>query len=60
MTKILKKQSILDAVHETAKGLYDAGIMDQITMQEFDDLCLQSSNYKQNNSNDHTGKPIIS
>lgn len=34
------KSAILDAVHETAQGLYDAGIMDQVTMREFDRLCL--------------------
>lgn len=32
--------SILDVVHETAKGLHDAGVMDQTTMREFDALCL--------------------
>ncbi len=32
--------SILDAVHETAKGLYNAGIMNETTMREFDALCL--------------------
>lgn len=31
---------LLDAMHETAKGLYDAGIMDATTMHEFDALCL--------------------
>ena len=31
---------LLDAVHETAKGLYDAGAMDATTMHEFDALCL--------------------
>ncbi|WP_230459964.1 helix-turn-helix domain-containing protein [Sansalvadorimonas verongulae] len=31
---------LLDAVHETAKGLYDAGVMDVTTMHEFDALCL--------------------
>ena len=31
---------ILDAVHDTAKGLYEAGAMDQITLREFDQLCL--------------------
>ena len=31
---------LLDAVHETAKGLYDAGVMDAATMHEFDALCL--------------------
>ena len=32
--------SILSVVHETAKGLRDAGIMNEITMREFDTLCL--------------------
>ena len=27
-------------VHESAKGLYDAGIIDVTTMHEFDTLCL--------------------
>jgi putative transcriptional regulator len=35
------KSLILDAVHETAKGLHKAGIMDQRTLREFDRLCLQ-------------------
>ena len=34
------KSAILEAVHETAKGLHDAGIMDQVTMREFERLCL--------------------
>jgi putative transcriptional regulator len=34
------RSSILDAVHETARGFYDAGIMDKVTMREFDRLCL--------------------
>lgn len=34
------KSDILEAVHETAKGLHEAGIMDQVTMREFDRLCL--------------------
>lgn len=32
--------SILDSVHKTAKGLKKAGLMDEITMREFDALCL--------------------
>ena len=32
--------SPLEAIHETAEGLYDAGIMDATTMREFDALCL--------------------
>ena len=36
-----KKSAILEAVHETAKDLYKAGVMDLVTMREFDRLCLQ-------------------
>jgi putative transcriptional regulator len=35
-----KKSAILEAVHETAQGLYKAGVMDQLTLREFDRLCL--------------------
>jgi len=35
-----KKSSILEAVHETASGLHKAGVLDQVTMREFDRLCL--------------------
>ncbi|MFM2431581.1 MAG: hypothetical protein RLZZ511_2794 [Cyanobacteriota bacterium] len=35
-----KKSAILEAVHETAQGLHNAGAIDQITMREFDRLCL--------------------
>lgn len=31
---------ILDTVHDTAKGLHEAGVMDTKTMREFDALCL--------------------
>jgi putative transcriptional regulator len=34
------KSPILEAVHETAKGLHKAGVMDQVTLREFDQLCL--------------------
>ena len=34
------KSAILEAVHETASGLHAAGVMDQITLREFDRLCL--------------------
>jgi putative transcriptional regulator len=27
-------------VHETAEGLHKAGVMDQVTLREFDRLCL--------------------
>jgi putative transcriptional regulator len=33
-------RKILDAVHQTAKGLREAGVMDATTMREFDSLCL--------------------
>jgi putative transcriptional regulator len=36
MSKILK------AMHKSAKGLYDAGVMDAVTMRQMDDLCLSS------------------
>jgi len=34
------KKSILEVVHESAKGLYDAGLVDATTMHEFDAVCL--------------------
>ena len=34
------KSPILEAVRETAKGLHAAGVMDQVTLREFDRLCL--------------------
>lgn len=34
------KSAILEAVHGTAKGLHKAGVMDQVTLREFDRLCL--------------------
>ena len=35
------KSSILEAVHETAVDLHEAGAIDQVTMREYDRLCLQ-------------------
>jgi putative transcriptional regulator len=34
------KSAILEAVYDTAQGLHKAGVMDQITLREFDRLCL--------------------
>ncbi len=34
------KSPILEAVRETARGLHSAGVMDQVTLREFDRLCL--------------------
>ena len=31
---------ILNSVHDTARALYDAGLMETTTMKEFDALCL--------------------
>jgi putative transcriptional regulator len=36
-----KKSPILEAVHETARGLYEAGAIGKVTMREYDQLCLQ-------------------
>lgn len=36
------KSPILEAVHETAKGLHKAGAIDHATLREFDRLCLPS------------------
>ena len=35
-----KKSAILEAVHDTAKGLHQAGVIDMVTLREFDRLCL--------------------
>ena len=34
------KSTILEAVHDTAKSLHKAGVLDQVTLREFDRLCL--------------------
>ena len=36
------KKSILKVVHDSAKGLYKAGLMNKHTMREFDVLCIPS------------------
>ncbi len=39
----MKKQyrsPLMASVHETAEGLYAAGVMDKRTMREFDEMCL--------------------
>ncbi|NQZ08236.1 MAG: DNA-binding transcriptional regulator [Algicola sp.] len=33
-------ESILDVVHQTAKGLHKAGVMDVTTLREIETLCL--------------------
>jgi putative transcriptional regulator len=32
--------SPIDAIHQTARGLYDAGVIDGKTMRTYDELCL--------------------
>ena len=34
------KKSILEVVHESVEGLYDAGLVDATTMHEFNAACL--------------------
>lgn len=34
------KSPILEAVRETAQGLYSCGAIDKVTMREFDRMCL--------------------
>ncbi len=36
----MTKSRILEAVHETATGMFEAGVMNQVTMREFDIMCL--------------------
>jgi putative transcriptional regulator len=36
------KKSILKVVHDSAKGLHKAGLLDKHTMHEFDALCIPS------------------
>lgn len=36
------KSEALAAIHETASGLHDAGVMDKQTLRRFDQLCLTS------------------
>lgn len=33
-------KSILEVIHDSAKGLYDVGLVDATTMHKFDELCL--------------------
>ena len=40
MNKKQYRSKIMASIHETAEGLYDAGLLDKKTMREFDDNCL--------------------
>jgi putative transcriptional regulator len=35
------KSSIMESVHETAKGLYAGGAIDKVTMNTYDLMCLK-------------------
>jgi putative transcriptional regulator len=39
MTKVYKSDAFA-AIHDTAEGLYEVGIIDKRTMREFDESCL--------------------
>ena len=38
------KSKLIEAAHETVKGLYKAGLVKTKTMREFDELCLPKVN----------------
>ncbi len=40
------KKSVLETVHEAAKGLYEIGLMDIKIMKEFDSICLAEKEEK--------------
>ena len=40
MSKKVKNSRLLNEIHESVSGLYDAGILDAKTMRKFDSLCL--------------------
>lgn len=40
MKKVKKSSRILHEVHEAARDLFDAGVMDAATMRRFDALCF--------------------
>ncbi|MDD5458995.1 MAG: hypothetical protein PHF37_06360 [Phycisphaerae bacterium] len=40
MNKKQYRSEIMASIHETAEGLYEAGLLDKKTMQEFDENCL--------------------
>ncbi len=37
---MVNKPRILDVIHEGAKDLHKAGLLDEITLREFDAMCL--------------------
>lgn len=41
------KSEILAAVHETALGLHEAGVLNKVTMKTFDERCLTPEQIRQ-------------
>lgn len=64
MTK-MKRSRILETVHESAKGLHEAGVMDETTMRQFDALCLppvkqySAKEIKTIRLNQHVSQPVF-
>ncbi len=48
-----KKSAILEAVQDTARGLHKVGVIDQVTLREFDQLCLMQNLKPQVTPTDH-------
>lgn len=40
--KRVAKSRLMEAIHETAEGLYAGGAIDKVTMSQYDLLCLKS------------------
>ena len=65
MMKKKPSSPILDAVHETAKGLHNAGAMSEMTMREFDAMCLptvkkySSAEIKQIRTRQQVSQPVF-
>jgi putative transcriptional regulator len=36
----MKRKSLAEVIHETAKDFHESGVLDEQTMREFDALCL--------------------
>ena len=47
-----RKSLLLEVVHETAKDLYEADVMDLVTMREFDRLCLPAILFQRGYANE--------
>ncbi len=44
------KESILDVVYEIANDLYDAGVIDAMTLHEYDAVCIPINNKRNLNT----------